>query len=83
VRRHVSKRPKKVYEYDDEHSKSKARRVKRNKRLRQTYFATTFHNNLSFDFGKGKGNKRRMVDTTLDMYFPFKENDEEMMEAQD
>ena len=74
VRRHVAKRPKKEYEYDKFLKKNQDRRAKRNKRLRQTYFATGFANNFhSFDIGNGAGKKKRLVDSTIDMYFPVKE----------
>lgn len=81
VRRHVAKRPKKVYEYDKLPTKSALKRTRRNKRLRQTYFATSFNKNS----GSGKESSRKrmkLVDTTLDMYFPVKENrDAEMVKA--
>ena len=81
VRRHVAKRPKKVYEYDKLPTKCALKRSRRNKRLRQTYFATSFGKNSGS--GKEKCRKRaKLVDTTLDMYFPVKENsDIEMVEA--
>lgn len=62
--------------------KNQDRRAKRNKRLRQTYFATAFANNFnSFDLGNGGSRKKRLVDSTIDMYFPIKETPDVEMVA--
>lgn len=43
VRRHIAKRPRKVFNYEEKPLKRAKKRMKRNKRLRQTYFATNFN----------------------------------------
>ncbi|CAI2363425.1 unnamed protein product [Moneuplotes crassus] len=69
VRRHIAKRPKKAYDYDVRPPKRTKKRIKRNKRLRQTYFATDFKKlRCTLD---GRDVKRpRLKDTRIDEYFP-------------
>lgn len=71
IRRHVAKRPKKIFDYDMHPKLTKNKKVKRNKRLRQTYFATNFNKTcqaLNLD-GETKP-EAKLKDTTIDMYFP-------------
>lgn len=84
VRRHVAKRPKKLYAYDKNLKRNKSKRAKRNKRLRQTYFATSYNNAFnSFDMGDQSCRKKRLIDSTIDMYFPVKEEQDEGMQIMD
>ena len=80
IRRHCAKRPKKVYEYDLLPKRRTDKLLKRNKRLRQTYFASNIKN---IDQKSYNGNKKRAkyVETTLDMYFPAQTSDDAEMHA--
>jgi hypothetical protein len=70
IRRHVAKRPKKIYDYDIHPKKTKNKKVKRNKRLRQTYFATNFNNTCqALDLDDEAKPETKLKNTTIDMYF--------------
>lgn len=70
IRRHVAKRPKMEYSYDKALKKNGERRAKRNKRLRQTYFAASFaQNHHSMDYTTIKSKKKEFMNAKLENYF--------------
>lgn len=70
IRRHVAKRPKKIFDYDIHPKKTKNKKIKRNKRLRQTYFATNFNNTFqALNLDREAKPEAKLKATTIDMYF--------------
>jgi hypothetical protein len=68
IRRHVAKRPKKIFDYDIHPKKTK--KIRRNKRLRQTYFATNFNTTCqALNLDDEAKPETKLKDTTIDMYF--------------
>ena len=79
VRRHVAKRPKAVFDYDKFIIEKDDKRVRRNKRLRQTYFEASHKSSKPSSATKAQTNKiqkKKYMNMTIDMFFPIKEMDE-------
>lgn len=80
VRRHVAKRPKVVFDYDKFIIEKDDKRIRRNKRLRQTYFETSQKDSKPGSATKAqscKSKKKKYMNMTLDMFFPIKETSED------
>ena len=79
----MAKRPQKVYDYQVKQEKRASKRVKRNLRLRQTYFAANFNNLYHSIDLEEEGKKRpKLKDTTIDMYFPARGTSDEDMQVE-
>ena len=83
VWRHVAKRLKAVFDYDKCIIEKDDKRVRRNKRMRQTYFEASHKSSKPSSATKAQTNKikkKKYMNMTIDMFFPIKEMDENLEE---
>ena len=74
-----------MFDYDKFVIENNDKRVRRNKRLRQTYFDTSHKDskpNSATKAQSGKSKKKKYMNMTLDMFFPVKETSEDSDEPQ-